>query len=88
MKDTLKSKSTLAVATAMAFAIGAASLVPAAQAADTEKCFGVAKAEKNDCKTASNVCAGHSKVDGAKSAFILVPAGTCDKLVGGSLESM
>ncbi|WP_413206912.1 DUF2282 domain-containing protein [Rhodospirillum sp. A1_3_36] len=88
MKDTLKSKSTLAVATAMAFAIGAASLVPAAQAADNEKCYGVAKAGKNDCQTAKSSCAGTSKVDGQKDAWVYVPAGTCEKLVGGSLESM
>lgn len=88
MKNTLKSKSTLAVATAMAFAIGAASLVPTAQAADNEKCFGVAKAGKNDCQTVKSSCAGTSKVDAQKDAWVYVPAGTCEKLVGGSLESM
>ncbi|MGB1089053.1 MAG: DUF2282 domain-containing protein, partial [Alphaproteobacteria bacterium] len=29
-------------------------------------------------------CAGTSTEDGQKDAWIYVPAGTCDKLVGGS----
>ncbi|PWR23967.1 DUF2282 domain-containing protein [Zavarzinia compransoris] len=56
----------------------------AAQAADNEKCYGVVKAGQNDCQTASSSCAGTSTVDGQKDAWILVPAGTCAKLVGGS----
>jgi uncharacterized membrane protein len=51
-----------------------------------EKCFGVAKAGLNDCGTATNSgCAGSSKVDGDKSAWIYVPKGTCNKIMGGSL---
>lgn len=50
-----------------------------------EKCFGVAKAGLNDCGTATNNgCAGSSKVDSDKSAWIYVPKGTCNKIVGGS----
>jgi uncharacterized membrane protein len=50
-----------------------------------EKCFGVAKAGLNDCGTATNSgCAGSSKVDGDKSAWIYVPKGTCNKIMGGS----
>jgi uncharacterized membrane protein len=56
-----------------------------AQAADSEKCYGVAKAGKNDCKTDVNSCAGQSKVDHNPAAFIAVPAGTCEKISGGSL---
>lgn len=54
---------------------------------DAEKCYGVAKAGKNDCKTLSNACAGHSMEDGQKDAFIALPKGTCERLVGGSLEA-
>jgi uncharacterized membrane protein len=61
----------------------ALSSVPA-QAADSEKCYGVAKAGKNDCQTATNSCAGHTTMDRDAGAFISVPAGTCDKLAGGS----
>jgi uncharacterized membrane protein len=51
---------------------------------DAEKCYGVARAGKNDCQTASSSCAGTSKRDGQKDAWIYVPAGTCARLVNGS----
>lgn len=49
-----------------------------------EKCYGVAKANRNDCGTSSHNCAGESKIERDKSAWILVPTGTCDKIAGGS----
>lgn len=54
-------------------------------AADTEKCAGIVKAGKNDCATATNSCAGQVKVDGQKDAWIAVPKGTCEKIVGGTV---
>ncbi|MFA5240757.1 MAG: DUF2282 domain-containing protein [Sulfuricella sp.] len=48
-----------------------------------EKCGGIVKAGKNDCDSAANACAGTSKMDSDKSAWILVPKGTCAKIVGG-----
>ena len=51
-----------------------------------EKCYGVVKAGKNDCQTATHSCAGSSKQDAAHNSWVYVPTGTCDKLVGGSLE--
>jgi uncharacterized membrane protein len=51
-----------------------------------EKCYGVAKAGKNDCQTANSSCAGTSRRDGQKDAWIYVPAGTCERLVGSSLQ--
>jgi uncharacterized membrane protein len=54
---------------------------------EAEKCYGVAKAGKNDCQTANSSCAGTSKRDGQGDAWIYTPAGTCEKLVGGSLKS-
>lgn len=53
----------------------------------TEKCYGVVKAGKNDCQTAASSCAGTSKKDAQADAWIAVPAGTCAKIVGGSLEA-
>ena len=55
-----------------------------AQAADTEACFGIAKAGQNDCasKTGVHGCAGQSKVDNDKSDFKNVPKGTCEKMGG------
>ena len=51
-----------------------------------EKCYAVAKAGLNDCFTAVSSCAGTSKHDNQKDAWVYVPSGTCKKLSGGSLE--
>jgi uncharacterized membrane protein len=47
-----------------------------------EKCYGVTKAGKNDCQTASSACAGTSRQDAQKDAWIYLPKGACDKIVG------
>jgi uncharacterized membrane protein len=58
-----------------------------AAAADMEKCYGVAKAGKNDCKAGpGTTCAGTSTQDGQDNAWLLVPKGTCAKLVGGMTQ--
>ena len=67
-----------------AVVLGSALATPAF-AADNEKCAGVVKAGKNDCATAANSCAGQVKADGQKDAWIYVPKGTCEKIVGGTL---
>ena len=54
---------------------------------DMEKCYGVAKAGKNDCQTASSSCAGTAKENRQTDAFIAVPKGTCSKIDGGSLTA-
>ena len=53
---------------------------------DAEKCYGVAKAGKNDCQTATHSCAGTSTTDADASSWIYLPTGTCEKLAGGSLQ--
>jgi uncharacterized membrane protein len=53
---------------------------------DAEKCYGIARAGKNDCQTANSSCAGTSRRDGQKDAWLYVPAGTCDRLVNGSSQ--
>ena len=58
----------------------------AADDANTEKCYGVAKAGKNDCAGAKHACAGQSAKDKDANEWIKVPKGTCDRLVGGSLS--
>ncbi|WP_434357557.1 DUF2282 domain-containing protein [Parasalinivibrio latis] len=81
------SKKNFAVAAAVTglLALGATTLTTApAHAAEKEKCYGVVKAGKNDCATASSSCAGTSKTDGQKDAFVMVPKGLCDRLAGGS----
>ena len=49
-----------------------------------EKCYGVVKAGKNDCQTASSACAGTSTADGQKDAWVYVPKGLCAKIVDSS----
>lgn len=56
------------------------------KAGKIEKCYGVNKASKNDCQTATASCAGSSTKDFDKAAFVIVPTGTCGKLGGGSLK--
>ena len=70
---------------AIAAALAAALAVPVAVQAqgNMEKCYGVSKAGKNDCQTAKSSCAGTSKTDSQADAWISVPKGVCDKLVGG-----
>ena len=53
-----------------------------------EKCYGIAKAGKNDCaSTGNNSCGGTSKLDRDPKAWIYVPAGYCDRIVGGTLTA-
>ncbi len=52
---------------------------------EQEKCYGIAKAGMNDCQTSKTGCAGSSTKDSQKDAFILLPKGTCVKIVNGSL---
>lgn len=75
-------KSSLTIAAALSAALLLATQAEA-QGPATEKCFGVAKAGKNDCQTAKSSCAGTSKTDSQGDAWISVPKGVCDKLVGG-----
>lgn len=81
-------RSKLIVAAAVAAALSTAATMPASAADKMEKCYGVAKAGSNDCAAGPGTsCAGTSTQDGQKNAWMLVPSGTCDKLVGGSLEA-
>ena len=75
-------------AAAVLAAITTANIGYAADAGDKkerEKCYGVAKAGKNDCaaKDKSNACAGQSKKDADANTWVYVPAGLCEKLTGG-----
>jgi uncharacterized membrane protein len=54
----------------------------------SEKCYGVAKAAKNDCAAGAHSCAGQATKDFDKSSFVLLPAGVCAKLAGGSMTAM
>ena len=85
MKTTLIAS---AMAAAVSFAVTSAAFAgPAAVPGfDHEKCYGVAKAGKNDCQTATHSCAGTATKDAQGDSWVYVPAGTCDKLAGGSAQ--
>lgn len=51
-----------------------------------EKCYGVAKAGKNDCGANGHGCAGQAKADGDKNEWLSLPKGSCERIVGGSLQ--
>ncbi|ASQ45223.1 BufA1 family periplasmic bufferin-type metallophore [Legionella clemsonensis] len=53
----------------------------------TEKCYGVVKAGMNDCATATASCAGSSTKDNQADAYIFLPKGICERLVGGRLTA-
>jgi uncharacterized membrane protein len=57
----------------------------AADGGNSEKCYGVAKAGKNDCAGGAHACAGQSSKDKSAKEFIELPKGTCERIVGGSL---
>jgi len=69
---------------AATFATAAFADGPVAMKPGMEKCYGVAKAGKNDCAGPAHACSGQSKTDASGKDFVLVPQGTCDRLSGGS----
>ena len=75
-------------AIASVFALGLLASAGAAGAADeqAEKCYGIAKAGKNDCQTNVHACAGQASKDGQGDSWVYVPKGTCEKIVGGNLK--
>ena len=86
----MKGNTSVLLASAMAAALSLTVQASAGPAPvpkfEAEKCYGVAKAAKNDCQTTNSSCAGTSRRNGQGDAWIYVPQGTCDKVVGGSLQ--
>lgn len=76
-----KTKAALSALLLTSLAAGAATAANAQAAKPMEKCYGVAKAGKNDCKAgAGTSCAGTSHINYQGDAWKLVPAGTCTKI--------
>jgi uncharacterized membrane protein len=84
MKDT-SAITTTALAGLLLLATTAISTAAQADVPKMEKCYGIVKAGKNDCQTNTHACAGTATKDGQKDAWIYLPKGTCEKIVGGSL---
>ena len=79
---------TTVISRALAGLVALGALAVTSQAADedksTEKCYGVAKAGKNDCASNAHSCAGQAKKDADGKEWVKVPRGTCERIVGGS----
>lgn len=87
--------SSAGIAGALALAVAAAATPSQqSQAAEMEKCYGIAKAGQNDCAAGpGTTCAGTSTVDYQGNAWKLVPKGTCETIElpdgrKGSLEAL
>jgi uncharacterized membrane protein len=79
----MKNRTTTALSALLlaSLAAGATTAAHAQASKPMEKCYGVSKAGKNDCKAgAGTTCAGTSKINYQKDAWKLVPAGTCAKI--------
>jgi uncharacterized membrane protein len=82
----MKSKTLmLAAAVGSLFALRPPTIL-AADDPTLEKCYGVAKAGKNDCAGPGHVCAGLAKTDGNPDEYVNLPKGTCERIVGGILK--
>ena len=73
---------------ALALSAVAASAQPVPMPAASEKCFGIAKAAKNDCAAGAHSCAGQATKDMDKTSFVYLPKGACAKIAGGALKAM
>jgi uncharacterized membrane protein len=73
----------LALSGAFALSAVASAATQSVARGDKEQCAGIVKAGKNDCATSTNDCHSHATVDSSPEAWIYVPKGTCDKIVGG-----
>ena len=71
----------------VAFAANTAFAADEAKADGTEKCYGVAKAGKNDCAGVGHSCQGQGKKDADGREWIKLPKGTCERIVGGTLTA-
>jgi len=77
----------LALAAAVAGALGLAASPAFAAKDGKEKCYGIAKASENDCASAAGThqCSGQATTDYDGQDWKYAAKGTCDQL-GGKLE--
>lgn len=85
--DRSQSLAAAALSTLIGLAVGQVADAASAQASSgNEKCYGVVKKGQNDCGTANHGCSKQASQDGQPSEWIYLPKGSCEKIVGGSLE--
>jgi uncharacterized membrane protein len=82
----MQSRHTQTLAFAMLAAAVATSHAPAHAGGNTEKCYGIAQAGKNDCSTRKHSCAGQAKTNNDPSDWKAVAKGTCQTM-GGQLTA-
>ena len=79
--NTSRRNTMLAIAGAMTAAIAGTAMTAAAQAADMEKCYGIALKGQNDCAAGEGTtCAGTSTTDYQGNAWKYVKKGTCTSI--------
>lgn len=72
-----------ALAGLLAVGVAAATAQPAPMPKESEKCYGIAMAGKNDCGTAKHACAGlGAKTDKDPNEWKYVAKGSCEKVGG------
>ncbi|GCB05278.1 DUF2282 domain-containing protein [Ralstonia sp. SET104] len=51
-----------------------------------EKCYGINAVSKNDCAEGAHSCAGQATQARDPKSFVMLPAGDCSKIQGGSVK--
>lgn len=51
-----------------------------------DKCYGINAVARNDCAAGAHSCAGQATQAHDPNSFVLLPAGDCAKIAGGSLK--
>jgi uncharacterized membrane protein len=82
------------VSGAVGLALAAAPAMSADQSKDMgsakpqlEKCYGINAAGKNDCASGVHSCAGQATAARDPKSFVLIPAGDCGKIAGGTTNA-
>ena len=57
------------------------------QKSKLEKCYGINVVGKNDCAEGAHSCAGQATQARDAKSFVMLPAGDCSKIQGGSLKA-
>lgn len=52
-----------------------------------QKCYGINAVARNDCAEGAHSCAGQATIARDPASFVLLPAGDCGKIAGGSLKA-
>jgi uncharacterized membrane protein len=81
---------TAAIGSLLMLGLASGNAMAADKKMDMEKCFGVAKAGKNDCSSnkSAHSCAGQATKNNDPMDFVAVPKGPCEKIAGGQLMKM